>query len=106
VKALAVTTPRRVPQLPDVPTLAEAGYPEVDVVTWYAVITPANTPAPIVDRLYREYTTVAQMPEIQSFLNEQGLIYLPNSQGQFARRITEESERWARMIKEQQIKVD
>jgi tripartite-type tricarboxylate transporter receptor subunit TctC len=106
VKALAVTTPRRVPQLPDVPTLAEAGYPEVDVVTWYAVITPASTPAPIVDRLYREYTTVAQMPEIQSFLNEQGLIYLPNSQGQFARRITEESERWARIIKEQQIKVD
>ncbi len=106
IRAIAVTTPKRVEQLPDVPTLAEAGYPEVDVVTWYAVIAPAGTPKPVVDRLYREYTAVAQMPEVQKFLLDQGLVYLPNTQGQFASRIEAESARWAQIIREQKITVD
>jgi len=106
MRALAVTTPRRVEQLPDVPTLAEAGYPEVDVVTWYALIAPAGTPKAVIDRLYAEYTAVAQSPEIQKFLAEQGLVYLPNPPGQFASRIQAETARWAQLIKEQNIKVE
>jgi len=106
MRALAVTTPRRVEQLPDVPTLAEAGYPEVDVVTWYALIAPAGTPKAVIDRLYTEYTAVAQSPEIQKFLAEQGLVYLPNPPGQFAARIQAESARWAQLIRDQNIKVE
>lgn len=106
IRALAVTTPQRVPQLPDVPTLAEAGYPEVDVVTWYALIAPAGTPQAVVDRLYKEYTAVAQLPEVQKFLAEQGLVYLPNTQAQFVARIDAERARWAQIIREQGIKVD
>jgi tripartite-type tricarboxylate transporter receptor subunit TctC len=106
IRAIAVTTPRRVEQLPEVPTLAEAGYPEVDVVTWYAVIAPAGTPKPVVDRLYKEYTAVALLPEVQKFLAEQGLVYLPNTQGQFASRIEAESARWEQLIREQNIKVE
>ena len=105
IRAIAVTTPQRVPALPDVPTLIESGY-DMDVVTWYAVIVPAGTPKAITDRLYKEYTAVAQLPEVQKFLQDQGLVYLPNAPGQFAQRIEAESARWAQIIKEQNIRVE
>jgi tripartite-type tricarboxylate transporter receptor subunit TctC len=78
----------------------------VDVVTWYAVLAPAGTSKAITDRLYKEYTAVAQTPEIQKFLLEQGLVYLPNTQGQFAQRIEAESARWAQIIRDQKITVE
>jgi tripartite-type tricarboxylate transporter receptor subunit TctC len=106
VRPLAVTTPGRMPHLPEVPTLAEAGYPEIEVVTWYAVIAPARTPQPVLDRLYAEYTAVAQLPEMQRFLGEQGLLYLPNTQASFAERIRAESARWAGIIRERGISVN
>lgn len=105
VRALAVTTPVRVPQFPDVPTLIESGYPEVDVATWYGVIAPTGTPAPIVARLHAEYVRVAQAPETQRFLSEQGLIYLANDPGDFARRVTAERDRWGALIRSQNIAV-
>jgi tripartite-type tricarboxylate transporter receptor subunit TctC len=106
VRALAVTTPVRVPQLPDVPTLAESGYPDIDVSTWYAVIAPAGTPAAVVDRLHAEYVRVALLPDTQRFLSEQGLIYLPNDPGVFARRVAEERARWGQIIRAQNIRVE
>lgn len=106
VKALAVTTPNRVPQLPDVPTLAESGHPGLDVTSWYAVIAPARTPAPILDRLYEAYTQVAVMPEMQAFLAQQGLIYLPNTRTNFAERITAETARWGRIVRDRGISVN
>jgi len=106
VRALAVTTPTRVPQLPDVPTLAEAGQPGIEVATWYAVIAPARTPEPVLDRLYATYTEVAQLPEMQRFLAEQGLIYLPNTRAGFARRIADETARWASIIRDRGISVN
>lgn len=106
VNALAVTTPTRVPQLPDVPTLAEAGQPGIEVSTWYAVIAPARTPEPILDRLYAVYTEVALRPDMQQFLAEQGLIYLPNTRAGFAERIAAESARWATIIRERNIAVN
>jgi tripartite-type tricarboxylate transporter receptor subunit TctC len=105
VRALAVTTPSRVPHLPEVPSLAESGYPEIEVATWYAVIAPARTPAPVLDRLYAEYTAVSLLPEMQRFLAEQGLIYLPNTRAEFAARIAAETERWGRIIRERGISV-
>ncbi|MBW6396929.1 tripartite tricarboxylate transporter substrate binding protein [Roseomonas sp. HJA6] len=106
VRALAVTTPDRVPQLPDVPTLAESGHPGFAVASWYAVIAPARTPTAILDRLYDVYTQVATTPEMQSFLAEQGLIYLPNTRTNFAERIAAESARWAGIIRDRGISVN
>lgn len=106
IRAIAVTTPQRVPQLPDVPTLAEVGYPEIDVATWYALIVPAGTPRPIIERLYKEYTAAAQTPEMQKFLADQGLVYLPTAPGQFAKRVEAESARWGQIIREQNIRVE
>ena len=106
LRALAVTTPNRVPQLPDVPTLKELGLGDADVMSWYALIAPAGTPQPIVDRLYKEYTAAAQTPEIQKLLADQGLIYLPNTMAQFQERIVAETARWAQLIKDNKLEID
>ena len=106
LRALAVTTLQRVPQLPDVPTLKELGLVEEEVVTWYAVIAPAGTPQPIVDRLYKEYTAAAGTPEVKKMLTDNGLIYLPNTMAQFQARIVEETARWAQLIKENKLQLD
>ena len=106
LRALAVTTPQRVPQLPDVPTLKELGLGDADVMSWYALIAPAGTPQPIVDRLYKEYTAAAQTPEIQKLLADQGLIYLPNTMAQFQERIVAETARWAQLIKDNKLEID
>lgn len=106
VRALAVTTPVRVPQLPDVPTLAESGYPDIDVATWYGVIAPAGTPAPIIERLHAEYVRVATLPETARFLDEQGLIYLDNAPGAFATRTAAERARWGEIIRAGNIRVE
>ncbi|WP_203073606.1 Bug family tripartite tricarboxylate transporter substrate binding protein [Falsiroseomonas ponticola] len=105
VRALAVTTPARVPQLPNVPTLMEQGY-DIDVATWYGVIAPAAVPAPILARLHAEYVKVAESAEGQRFLAEQGLIYLPNAPGAFAARVAAERARWGQIIAAQGIKVE
>jgi tripartite-type tricarboxylate transporter receptor subunit TctC len=106
VRALAVTTPVRVQRLPEVPTLIESGYPDIDVSTWYAVIAPAGTPAPIVERLHAQYVRVALAAEIQRFLAAQGLVYLPNDPGVFARRVAAERARWGDIIRAQGIRVE
>ncbi len=105
MRALAVTTSNRVPQLPDAPTLKELGLGDAEVVTWYALIAPAGTLRPVVDRLYKEYTAAAQSPEVQKLLSDQGLIYLPNTSAQFQARIEEETQRWARLIRDNKIEV-
>ncbi|TWS96160.1 tripartite tricarboxylate transporter substrate binding protein [Reyranella sp. CPCC 100927] len=106
LRALAVTTPQRVPQLPDVPTLKELSLADTEVASWYALIAPAGTPQPIVERLYKEYTAAAQLPEIQKLLADQGLIYLPNTMAQFQARIADETARWAQVIKDNKLEVE
>jgi tripartite-type tricarboxylate transporter receptor subunit TctC len=106
IKALAVTTPKRVPLLPDVPSLAEAGYPGLEVTTWYAVVAPAGTPKAALDRLSAEYRRIGEQPKTQQFLAEQGLIYVPVSPEEFTQLMLKESDRWATIIRQQNIKVE
>lgn len=106
LRALAVTTLQRVPQLPDVPTLKELSLGDDEVVTWYAVIAPAGTPQPIVDRLYKEYTAAAGTPEVKKMLTDNGLIYIPNTMAQFQERIARETARWAQIIKDNNLQLD
>jgi len=106
LRALAVTTLQRVPQLPDVPTLKELSLGDDEVVTWYAVIAPAGTPKPIVDRLYKEYTAAAGTPEVKKMLTDNGLIYIPNTMAEFQTRIADETARWAQIIKDNKLELD
>ncbi|WP_343640088.1 tripartite tricarboxylate transporter substrate binding protein [Roseateles sp.] len=106
VKALAVTSARRSAQLPDVPTLAESGVPGFDVSSWQALYLPAGTPAAIVNRLNAEVQKVAAQPEVKARMEALGLEYTPNSPAQFAEFQKAEQAKWAKVIKDGNVKPD
>lgn len=105
-KALAVTTAARSPQLPDVPTLAEAGVKGADMSTWYGLYVTAGTPADVVARLQTELARVIKLPEVDARLK--GLGGEPSSltPGQFAELNRLEFERFGKLIREAKIKLD
>jgi tripartite-type tricarboxylate transporter receptor subunit TctC len=70
---LAVSSAKRSPTLPDVPTTLEAGYKDSDFIYWNGMLVPAKTPRPIVDRLHSECTKVLALPDVQQKLNAQGV---------------------------------
>ena len=106
VKALAVMSPQRSPELPDVPTLAEAGLPGVEMTTWYGLFVTAGTPKDIVNRIYAETIKVLQLPDVQKRLialgGEPGKI----TQEQFAAQVRSDYERFGRLIKDANVKIE
>lgn len=74
LRALAVTTPQRSPQLPDVPTIAEAGYPDLEAASWFGIAVPASTPKEIVTRLNKEIVMHLQSPEIKTKFGNLGFV--------------------------------
>lgn len=105
LRALAVTTAERVPQLPDVPTLTELGYDGVVMSSWYLVLAPAGTPEPILERLSSEYQRVSKSDSVQEYMNTQGLMPFPGSQKEIAAAMKKESDRWKQLIKERNLKI-
>ena len=71
-RALAVTSPQRSPELPNVPTIAEAGYPKAEITTWYGLFVTGGTPKPIVDKLHAELVRVLKLPDVQARLKGLG----------------------------------
>lgn len=106
VRALAVTTPRRNPQLPDVPTLAEAGIKGVEMSAWYGVYMPASTPKPIQERVAAEVARLLQLPDTRARLEGIGAEVAPMPQAQFASFHEGENKRYAELIRKRGIKVD
>ena len=106
VKALAVMSPQRSPELPDVPTLAEAGLPGVEMSTWYGLFVTAGTPKDVVNRIYAETIKVLQLPDVQKRLiglgGEPGKI----TQEQFAALVKSDYERFGRLIKDANVKIE
>ena len=97
--ALAVTSPKRSPLLPNVPTLIEAGLHGVDVASWYALLAPAATPREILDRLSAEVAQLAANPDYRQQLERQAFEPLTTRPDQFAGFMKAELEKWARVIK-------
>lgn len=93
VRALAVTSARRSSSLPDVPTVAESGYPGVDVSTWYGVLAPAGTPAAVVARVHDEVNKLLATPAVRDAIVEQGAEPLAMSAGQFGTLIKSDHEK-------------
>lgn len=106
VKALAVMSPKRTPELPDVPTLAEAGLPGVEMTTWYGLFVTAGTPKPVVDRLYAETMKAINDPEVQKKLVGLGGEPGTSSQAEFAALVKSDYDRFGRLIKDANIKLD
>ena len=104
-KALAITSPRRSPALPDVPTVAEL-LPGYDGDGWQGIYAPAKTPKPIVDRLNLEIAKILKSPETQKKLDELGLIAVGSTVDDFARVSRSEYDKWGKIAKANHIRVE
>ena len=104
LKALGVSSAKRVAALPDVPTIAEAGVPGFEVSNWWGILAPAGTPTGIVDRLQRELSSILDSPETRKRFELEGAEVLRMSPPEFATFVTRETEKWTRVVKEAGIK--
>ncbi len=106
LKALAVTTSKRVPQLPDVPTLQEAGVAGYEGSVWLALLAPANTPKEIVNRLNAEITKVMAQPDTRKALNDAGVEPAPSTPEALQAYMVQELDRWGKVVKAADIKAE
>ena len=104
--ALGVTSARRSPALPEVPTLAEAGVPGYEVSPWFAVFAPAGTPADVVARLNKALITVLRQPEIVRKLESVGAEPIGSTPQALAEHLNKELLRWGALIQERGIRLD
>jgi len=106
VKLLAVMTPKRVAELPDVPTLAEAGVPGVEMTTWYGLFATAGTPKEILDRLYAETMKTLQLPDVRRRLAALGGEPGALTSEQFAAMNKADFERFGKLVREAGIQME
>jgi tripartite-type tricarboxylate transporter receptor subunit TctC len=106
LKALAVTTPKRVSQLPDVPTLQEAGVSGYEGSVWLALLAPPNTPREIVTRLNTELAKVMAQPDTRKALNDAGVEPSLSTPEALQTYMASELERWGKVVKSADIKAD
>ncbi len=106
VRALAVTSAKRLESLPNVPTVAESGVPGFEVTSWQAIFVPAGTPKPIIDRLHTEILKIIALPEMQERLKALGMQPTPLTTEQVTAFQKAEVEKWAQVIKAANIKLD
>ncbi len=106
LRALAVVSRERVPQLPDTPTFAEAGFAQVDAYAWFGLLAPAGTPKEIVERLNSEVNAALNLPEVREKFTTAGAMAVGGSAADFERFIRADMEKWARVVKERNIRPD
>jgi tripartite-type tricarboxylate transporter receptor subunit TctC len=106
IKALAVASAKRNPQLPALPTMAEAGLAGVEMSAWYGIYMPASTPKAVQERVHAEVTKVLAMPETQTRLGAIGADLTPMTQTQFAQFHTDENKRYGDLIRKKNIKLE
>lgn len=104
LRPLAMLSSRRVTSLPDVPTIAEAGYPELDGDVWIGVLAPAKTPADILDRLNAEIVDMLKRPDVTKLFEAQGLTPGAGPRAEFAKRIREELPLWRKIVESTKAK--
>jgi tripartite-type tricarboxylate transporter receptor subunit TctC len=100
IRAIATTGPKRAALLPDVPTVAESGYPGFEAMNWYAYLAPAKTPKDIVERLNRELVKALKDPVVVDLLHKQGLEPSPSSSAELAQYMQREYETWGKVVKQ------
>ena len=106
LRPLAVSGSTRSAQLPDVPTLAEAGVPGYSAYVWMGLLAPKGTPAAIIERLHRELKAVLAMPEVRQPFAEAGIEINGSTPAEFDAYFRDERERWARIVKDTGAKID
>jgi tripartite-type tricarboxylate transporter receptor subunit TctC len=106
LRALAVSSPKRVDALPELPTVAEAGYKDFEADQWYGVVAPAGTPADIVAKLNGQINAALNSPELKARLNNEGAIAAPGTPAEFGQLIVREIARWKPVIQSGRVKAD
>ena len=104
--ALATTGAKRMPALPDLPTIAESGLPGYEATLWYGFVGPAKIPPEIVQRLAADIGAVLRLPEVRKRLFSQGLEATPNTPAEFAKLLAEDMDRWAKVVQRAGVKVE
>jgi tripartite-type tricarboxylate transporter receptor subunit TctC len=99
VRGLAVTTAARSPAAPDVPTVAESGFPEFDVLAWYGILAPAATPGGVIARLNSEIGKALATPDLRERFAKIGVDPAPGTPGELQQVIRQEMQLWSKVIK-------
>jgi tripartite-type tricarboxylate transporter receptor subunit TctC len=103
---LAILAPQRHPQLPDVPTIVEEGYPDLTVATWFGLLMPAGTPPEIVQRVNGEIMKAMQSPDVLAKYRAMGVDPVqPHSPDAFGKLLQSEIERWGKVIRDAHVTV-
>ncbi|ASI70261.1 MULTISPECIES: Bug family tripartite tricarboxylate transporter substrate binding protein [Diaphorobacter] len=100
LRPIAVTTAKRSPELPDVPTIAEAGVPGYEATSWFGMFAPAGTPKPVLDKLHAALIKVLNQADVKKKIAEQGGDVVAETPAQFAAFIQAESVKWGKVVKE------
>ncbi len=106
VRILAVTGEHRLPAIPDVPTMREAGYPGFEVVGWFAFFVRSQTPQPIAEKLHAALSEIIRSPDMADFLRERGTLPTGIGLAEFAGKVRDERKVWAQLIKENDIRLE
>jgi tripartite-type tricarboxylate transporter receptor subunit TctC len=106
LRALAITSTQRSPLLPDVPTLAEAGVRDAEMLQWFAVLGPAGLPPPILQRLNGELVAILRQPDVVEKIASQGGEIIGGTPAEFAAFLPRDVAAWAQLIKQADIRVD
>ena len=106
LRALAVTTSKRSPALPDVPTLDESGLKGFNLGTWFGILAPANTPRDVVVRLNAEVVKIVNAPDFKKKMEDIGAEPIGNTPEQMAKQIKDDTERFAKLVKDAGVSID
>jgi tripartite-type tricarboxylate transporter receptor subunit TctC len=105
LRALAVTSKERSPIAPEVPTLAESGYPGFDAIGWHGILAPADTPAPIIAKLHDQIVAALDDPATKALLQDQAMQTVGDSPGAFAAFIKADIATWKRVAHDANVSV-
>jgi len=106
LRALAVTGAQRSPAVPDVPTIAESGFPGFEATAWYGVLAPAGTPKPVVTRLHGELVRALALPDVKERLNGVGFELVGGTPEEFAALIKSEITKWTKVVRAAKIRAE
>ena len=99
LRAIAVTTPKRFPLLPDIPAIAESGYPGFEALAWNGLVAPTGTPRPVIDKINAEVNAILKLPDVAQKMNAAGFDLIGGTPEDFAKLIAAESVRWTPVVK-------
>ena len=105
LRALAVTSNQRSPIIPELPTLAESGFPDFEAISWFGLLAPAHTAAPIIAKVHEDIVKIAAQTDMRERLAQLGLDVAVNSPDEFAAVINADIAKWAKVIKDANIKL-